>query len=64
VLPKGNLVVEGAQELRINFEVRELILPGIVRPEDIQSDNTIDSAKVTAMMKLKSPSKDAGARVR
>src|ERR1700719_2419891 len=46
ILPNGNMVAEGKQEIRVNFEMRELIVAGIGRPEDIQSDNTIDSTKI------------------
>lgn len=41
VLPNGNLVVQGRQEIRVNFELRELVVSGIVRPQDIARDNSV-----------------------
>ncbi len=41
VLPNGNLVVGGRQEVRVNNELRDLGISGVIRPQDIQSDNTV-----------------------
>lgn len=46
VLPNGNLVIRGSQEVRVNFEMRQLLIAGIVRPADIIGNNTIAYDKI------------------
>ena len=46
VMPNGNLIIEGRKEVTIEKEKRFIILSGMVRPEDIEFDNTVSSSKV------------------
>lgn len=45
-LPNGNMVIHGRQEVRVNQEVRELEIAGIIRPSDVSTDNTIGYEKI------------------
>lgn len=46
ILPNGNMVVQGRQEVRVNFENRVLELMGVIRPEDIETNNKISYEKI------------------
>jgi len=41
LLPNGNMVLEGKQQVSVNFDMRELMISGIIRPQDISADNTV-----------------------
>ena len=46
VLPNGHLAIRGRQEIRVNYELRELIVSGIIRPQDISRDNSIRHSQI------------------
>ncbi|MBI1327378.1 MAG: flagellar basal body L-ring protein FlgH [Alphaproteobacteria bacterium] len=46
VLPNGNMVIKGRQEIRVNYENRVLDLSGVIRPQDIAIDNSVPYDKI------------------
>jgi len=48
VMPNGVLSIQGSQEVRVNFELRELLVSGFVRPEDISRQNEITYDKLAS----------------
>jgi flagellar L-ring protein precursor FlgH len=46
ILPNGNYVIHGRQEMRVNFEMREVSITGIIRAEDISSNNIVEYEKI------------------
>lgn len=46
ILPNGNMVINGRQEVRVNYEKRILEIAGVIRPEDITIDNSIPHDKI------------------
>jgi flagellar L-ring protein precursor FlgH len=46
VLPNGNFVLRGTQQVRVNHELRELTLDGVIRPEDIMNNNAVSYEKI------------------
>ena len=46
LLPNGNLVIDSRKEITINYETQILVLQGIIRPDDVDSSNSVLSSKV------------------
>lgn len=46
ILPNGNMVIFGRQEVLVNYEKRILQIDGVIRPQDISVDNTISYEKI------------------
>ena len=46
IFQNGNLLIQGKQEVRINNELREVTIAGIIRPRDISDANTIKSEQM------------------
>jgi flagellar L-ring protein precursor FlgH len=46
VLPNGNFIIESRKDITVNKEKQLLLLRGVIRPDDIASDNTISSTQV------------------
>lgn len=48
VLPNGVMRIQGSQEVRVNFEIRELLVEGYVRPADVSRLNEITYDKIAS----------------
>ena len=46
VLPNGNMIIEGSQQVLVNYERRDVRVTGIIDPRNIAQDNSIDYSKI------------------
>jgi flagellar L-ring protein precursor FlgH len=47
VMENGNLMIEGSKVVEINEEKELIKVKGVVRPQDIEADNTIYSSNIS-----------------